>query len=271
MKMKLRMVNGEWRMSPAAAGGHNPPFEIRNPKLGFTLVEIMVAVAVFTLVLGAIYSSWIMVLKSTRLAQDVAAQAQRERVTVRAIEESLMSVQSFQSSPQYYSFVLENGDAPTLSFVSRVPDIFPRNGKFTNPNTGREYYLRRLTFALEAGKDGGKNLVLRQNPVLMDLDDDEKNFPCVLARNVKKFSVECWDTNKLEWVDEWLDTNAIPTLMRVRLALGTTTARASATDVPLTRVLSVPSATMPAFTQNGQGGPGAPGGNAPALKLPIRH
>ena len=88
--------------------------------------------------------------------------------------------------------------------MARVPDIFPRNGKFDSN-------LRRLTFSVEAGReDSERDLVLRQNPILMDLDADEQQVPLVLARNVKDFVVECWDTNALDWVTEWDTTNSLP-------------------------------------------------------------
>jgi len=227
----------------------------------------MVAIAIFSMVIAAIYSTWAAIMRSTQVAQDVAAQAQRQRITLRTIEDSLMAVQSFQASPQYYSFVVAGDEAAAeLSFTARVPEIFPRNGKFVNPNTGRDFNLRRLTYALEAGDAGQKNLTLRQNPVLMDLDQDEQQFPLVLARNVRKFSVECWDTNKLEWATEWLDTNAIPTLLRVKLVLGGNTGGgASAPDFSVARVFSLPSQTLPAAVQNGTVGGG---GNQTRLAPP---
>ena len=231
----------------------------RSSRRAFTLIEIIVALAIFSMVLAAIYSVWASIMRATQVGQDVAAQAQRQRITLRTIEDSLMAVESFQASPRYYSFILDNGDAPTLSFTARVPEIFPRNGKFVNPNTGRDFNLRRLTYALEPGEDGQKNLVLRQNPVLMDLDADEQQFPLVLARNVRKFEVECWDTNKLDWATEWLDTNSIPTLLRVNLVLGGNT-------VAVARVYSLPSQTMPAAIQNGAVGGAA---NQPRLAPPV--
>jgi hypothetical protein len=86
----------------------------------------------------------------------------------------------------------------------------------------------------------------------MDLDADEQQFPLVLARNVRKFEVDCWDTNKLDWVTEWDDTNSIPPLVRVKLVLGgNTAAGASAPDFSVARVYSLPSQTMPAAVQNG--------------------
>ena len=180
----------------------------------FTLIEIMVAIAIFMMIIAVIYSTWALVMRATQVGQDAAAQAQRQRVALRTIEDSLMCVQSFQASQKYYSFIVENGDAPVLSFASRVPDIFPRNGKFGDFN------LRRVTFQLEANGDGEKDLVLRQNPILMDMDEDEQKNPLVLARNVKSFAIECWDTNQLDWVTEWDNTNSIPPMLRVGLVLG---------------------------------------------------
>jgi prepilin-type N-terminal cleavage/methylation domain-containing protein len=239
----------------------------RPCRRAFTLIEIMVAIAIFSLVLAAIYSVWGAIMRSTQVAQDVAAQAQRQRITLRTIEDSLMAVQSFQASPQYYSFIVENGDTPTLSFTARVPEIFPRNGKFFDPNSGRNFNLRRLSYSLEAGDGSQKNLVLRQNPVLMDLDADEQQFPLVLARNVRKFEVDCWDTNKLDWVTEWDDTNSIPPLVRVQLVLGgNTAAGASAPDFSVARVYSLPSQTMPAAVQNGAVGGAA---NQTRLVAPV--
>jgi hypothetical protein len=206
-------------------------------------------------------------MRATRVAHAVAAQAQRQRVTLRTIEDSLMAVQSFQASPQYYSFIVANGDAPVLSFAARLPEVFPRNGKFINPNTGKDFNLRRVTFALESAAGGEKDLVLRQNPVLMDLDADEQQYPLVLARNVRKFTVECWDTNKLEWADKWDDTNAIPPLVRVNLALGVNADPASsAPNFSVARVFSLPSEMMPAAVQNGAAGRFA---GPPQVPLPI--
>jgi type II secretion system protein J len=250
--MKLLIFNFQ---SPIAPGARRR----KNWQFGFTLIEIMVAIAIFSMVLAAIYSTWAAIMRSTQVAQDVAAQAQRQRITLRTIEDSLMAVQSFQASPQYYSFIVVNEETPELSFTARVPEIFPRNGKFINPNTGRDFNLRRLTYSLEAGDRGQKNLVLRQNPVLMDLDQDEQQFPLVLARNVRAFEVDCWDTNKLKWATEWLDTNSLPPLLRVKLVLGGNTgAGAAAPDFSVARGFSLPSQTMPSAVQNGAvGGPGS--------------
>ena len=223
-----------------------------NSNRAFTLVEIMVAIMVFMMVIAAIYSTWALIMRATRVGQDAAAQAQRQRIALRTIEDALMSIQSFQASQQYYSFIVDNSDDAILSFASRVPEIFPRNGKFGDFN------LRRLTFSVEPGRNGEKDLVLRQNPILMDQDSDEKKYPLVLARNLKKFTVECWDLKQLDWVTEWNTTNDIPRMIRVGLVLGgKTDGGAGAPDFSVVRSFAVPSAMMPVGVQRGGAGGGS--------------
>lgn len=217
------------------------------------------AIAIFALLVTAVYSTWVLIIKSTQVGQEAAAQVQRQRIAIRTLEDSLTCIQSFQASMQYYTFFVENGSSPQLSFVARVPDGFPRNGRFDGFN------LRRLTFAVEPVSDSEKDLVLRQNPILTDIDPVEQSTPLVLARNVQDFIVECWDTNQMDWVDTWDDTNSLPPMVRVTLALGSNLKNKSATapTIAITREIAIPSGTMPRAAQGGQGsGGGAAGGGA---------
>jgi type II secretion system protein J len=228
----------------------------------FTLVEIMVSIAIFALIMAAVYSTWIIILKSTQVGQEAAAQVQRQRIAIRTIEDSLTCIQSFQASMQYYSFIIQNGDQPELSFTARLPNHFPRNGRFDSN-------LRRLTFTVEPDADAnsGNDLVLRQNPILMDMDPDEQATPLVLARSVKDFVVECWDTNALDWVQEWDDTNSIPALVRVTLTLGgnTTAQGSTATTLSIAREIAMPSMTLPTQLQQPRLGGGGTTGIIPKL------
>jgi type II secretion system protein J len=204
---------------------------------GFTLVEILVAIGIFSMVLAAIYSTWTAILRSSKVGLEAAAAVQRARIAGRTIEETLGSVQSFALNQSYYSFVSENGSEAMLSFVSRLSPSFPRSGKFAGLD------VRRVTFSVDPGKDGGRDLVLRQTPLLMDMDKDEKNYPLVLAKNVKEFKTEFWDTRTQDWIDEWKQTNQIPVLVKVTLKLSD---NAYSTQVrqQVTRIISLPSVTV---------------------------
>jgi prepilin-type N-terminal cleavage/methylation domain-containing protein len=239
--------------------------KLNSPQRAFTLIEIMVAIAIFALLVAAVYSTWFLIIKSAQIGQEAAAQVQRQRIAVRTLEDSLTCIQSFQASMQYYTFIVENGPQPQLSFVARVPDVFPRNGRFGDFN------LRRLTFAVEAVTDSEKDLVLRQNPILMDIDPAEQSTPLVLARNVQDFIVECWDTNQMDWVDTWDNTNALPPMVRVTLALGSNLKdkNSTAPTIAITREIAIPSGTMPQAAQGGQGsGAGGTGGGGLAIPVP---
>jgi prepilin-type N-terminal cleavage/methylation domain-containing protein len=239
----------------------------QNRRGAFTLIEIMVAVMVFSMVIASIYATWALVMRATQVGQDAAAQAQRQRVVLRAIGDAVMGIESFQASPQYYWFNLVNGDEPSLSFVAHLPDTYPRTGKFVGAAGGHDASTRRVMFSLETGADGEKDLVLRQKPILMDMDEDEKKYPLVLARNVRNFTIEWWGTNEMNeaaWNTDWNDnqTNTFPRMLRVHLELGANTAKGK--DAPTfsaTRIYAVSSQMMPVMVQRGIGGPlGGPGG-----------
>jgi type II secretion system protein J len=194
----------------------------------FTLIEIMIAISIFSLVLAAIYSSWTAILRARKVAGDATASVQRARISVRVIEDSLGSVESFVRNANYYSFVGENGSEASLSFVARLAKSFPRSGKFG------DFDVRRLTFSVEKGE-----LVLRQNPVLMDLDVDEKEHPLVLAKNVQGFQLQFWDMRLNDWTDEWTQTNQIPKLVMVTLKLSDSPYSTQVQE-EITRIVSIP-------------------------------
>lgn len=215
----------------------------------------MLALAIFTMLMGALYATWVLVIRATVVGKGKAAQLQRERIAMGTLEGSLTCIQSHQASIDYYLFILQNGDQPELSFTAYLPDDFPRSGEFINNNPNglaMDYHMRRVTYSLQADDDGqGKDLVLRQNPMLMDMSAVEQNNPLILAKNVSDFLVECWDTNTMQWDTAWDATNIIPPLVRVTLAFG---APNSGPGQVVTRLVSFPSTTMPTIVQTPNGG-----------------
>jgi type II secretion system protein J len=232
----------------------------RKSTHGFTLVEILLALGIFTLLIAALYSTWVLVIKATVVGKTTAAQLQRERVAMRAIEDALTCIQSHQASINYYLFEIQNGDQPYLSFTAYLPDTYPRTGEFSGPTPDglyMDYHLRRVTFFLQPGQNSEKDLVLQQNPILMNLPAAEKTTPLVLARNVSDFLIECWDTNAMQWDTEWDATNMIPPLVRVTLAFGD---KNSVGAKVITRAISFPSSTMPTAVQTPNNGGAFVGG-----------
>jgi prepilin-type N-terminal cleavage/methylation domain-containing protein len=183
-------------------------------RIGFTLVEVMISIAILSMVIAAIYGTWRAIIGATKAGQTTAAEVQRTRVALRCLEQSLTYAQMYTANYRYYGFTAENGSDAYLSFVADLPSDFPRSGRFG------AFTVRRVEFSLRSGSDGGHELILRQAPLLMDFDKDEQEHPLVLMKNIKRMDIEFWDMQKMDWTDEWLWTNQIPKLVQIVISTG---------------------------------------------------
>ena len=241
--------------------GPRPSTPDSRPTRAFTLLEIVFAIALFSLVVAAMYSSWLTIVRGQKAGAKVAADVQRSRIVMHTIEEALTSVRAFAADIQYYAFVGEGGDNSSLSFVSKLSPSFPRSGEFDD---GAD--VRRVTFSLEPGPsvDEGKQLILQQSEVLKDMTDDEKQYPLILAKNIKNLKFEFLDPNTMDWVDEWTETNKLPRLVRVTLQMGSQW-EATPQD-PVTRVIALPSVLVQSGWQGYSVVP-PPSGPGPGLSM----
>ena len=234
-------VEGRGLKRFANGGRFGPRLSTFDPRLfrrAFTLLEIMVALFILTMVVVAIYSSWLAVMRGAETGKKAAAAAQRSRIAARALEDALTTARMFAADSYDYSFVAENGDSATLSFVARPPETFPRGTRFN-------FKLRRVTFSMERDKNSsGTDLVLRQRPVLMEMDKEEEENPVVLAHNVTKFEMQFWDVRKSMYVDSWPQTNQLPTLVMVILEMGTDETH-SQLPQSVVKEISLPTTTVP--------------------------
>jgi prepilin-type N-terminal cleavage/methylation domain-containing protein len=189
---------------------------LHQPARAFTLLEIMVALAMLAVIVMAIYSCWFSIVKGSAVAAKAAAAGQRTRMAMQTVQNALLSACMYTQNQQYYSFLVDSeGDYTTLSFTAHLPDNFLRSRKFG----GAE--IRRLNFTIENGPDSKKELVLRQNVLLMDPDRDEMENPLVLARDVSQFTVQFPDPkNPGEWTSDWESTNQLPAEAWITLTLG---------------------------------------------------
>ena len=189
--------------------------ESSRAQVAFTMIEILVAMMIFSLVIVAIYSSWSAILKGTQIGIVAAADAQRARATVRILQDSLASAQMYVENNEHYAFeALSEGQFASLSFVTQLSRSFPRSGRFP----GRP--IRRVFFGVENSPEGSKQLVLRQQPLLMDMDINEQETPLRLARDVSEFFLEFYNIEEEIWETEWVLTNQLPQVVRFTLGYG---------------------------------------------------
>jgi len=131
------------------------------------------------------------------------------------LSDAFLGACMYNQNSRYYPFLVDaEGDYSSVSFVSRLPKSFLRSRKFDGAD------IRRVQFTVEDGPGGDKQLVLRQNVLLLEPDKDEVENPLVVARDVKLFVVEFIDPKTHDWTSEWPYTNQIPSEIRIQLALG---------------------------------------------------
>ena len=114
---------------------------------GFTLLEILIAIGIFSLVIAAIYACWSAVLRSSKVGLDAAARAQRSRMAVESMEQALTYAKMHAANADLYWFEGNSGSDARLSFISKLPKSFPRGGKFG------DLTLRRVEFSLQPDED----------------------------------------------------------------------------------------------------------------------
>jgi prepilin-type N-terminal cleavage/methylation domain-containing protein len=222
-----------------------------NGRGGFTLVEVMLAITIFAMVLASIYASWTAILRGTKAGLDAATSVQRCRVTVRAVEDALSSAQMFSGNPDHYWFIADTkGDFASLSLVARLPETFPGSGLYG------EESLRHVEFEVVRQGDGRNELLLRQWPLLSETNNGDAAYTIVLGRDVDKFTLEFYDLQKKEWVEEWDYTNALPPLVKVAIGMGNGPNTPAQDRETFHRIVSIPSVVVPVEWQIPAQGPG---------------
>lgn len=204
---------------------------------GFTLLEVLVALAIFAIVLSLLYGTWRILMQSSSAGLRLAANAQRQRNAIQATQEALSSAVLFAANARHYAFLADNeGGQSAVSFVAHLATSFPGSGFFEGEQ------VRRVTFTVEPDNDGRPALFLRQNSILDQVADDPRTFPVLLARDVSAFELTFWDPRKNEFNPAWTQTNVLPAAVRISLSFGGPSTTSPRSIETVTRVVRIPSA-----------------------------
>ena len=223
------------------------------------MLEMMISVFILSMVLTSIYEIWTLILMGKQSASYAAEETQRTRVGMRAISEALMSARMFQANTNYYSFEVDGeSDYSALSFIAYLPPGFIGSGLYDGVP------LRRVTFVVEPNAENRNSLVLYQRPLLLEEEYNDVIPPIELTTDVSMFQVDFWDTNELEWIPYWDNTNALPQVARIAIGYGYAGKEPLQLD---TRIVAMSGAVVSAdiqgqVNQNMQGGMGGNPGMA---------
>lgn len=183
---------------------------------GFTLIETMVALVIFTIIIGAIYGTYRAATSSASVAEERADLNQTARILLSQINKDLSCA---YQQPGEQSSSLEGEDTEgsstalqhdKLSFLTTADSIMPVKGP-----SGDQ---RRVIYMLEMTPDNepdGFFVSVDPRPGLSV--SDEQPEPFELSTMVVGFNCKYLDGDTDEWQDGWIQRTTLPKAVRVEL------------------------------------------------------
>ena len=189
---------------------------MKKKQSAFTLVETIVSIAILSIVLAMVYGVFFSVARSTVAGTEASVEVQRQRMALKTIEDALSGLVYYEQSKEQYSFLADTTifDYPSISFVSRVPPGFLGNKEFGSQR------LRRITLQVEDDEYLGRSLVMYQEALMQPINTQDIQEPkrWVLGPNLDQFYIVFWSTINNQWVNEWTETNSVPSRLKFELA-----------------------------------------------------
>lgn len=185
---------------------------------GFTLIEVMVAVAIMAVIMALLWSSTSQSLSSKERIENrdmvfhaggVAMRKISEDLEMAFLARTLQQPQPGQAVPSpaeaaapgvepFKSFFIgkDNGDADSVSMTS-----FAHLRLFKD---SKEADQCKVAYeVVQSGDEPGRMDLVRREDVWLDTTTDVKGDPVVLAEGIKAFNLEYYDQRKGEWVKGW--------------------------------------------------------------------
>ena len=194
--------------------------------LGLTLIEVMISMAVMSMIVVSVWSSFRGTLDGMKLTEDVQLRYSIVRNgLVRMQSELEMSYPSFNrplDDVRHYTLfdVADSGKRDDLTFSS-FAHLRVRKDANESDQTVLQYFIEK-----DPEDSTRTHLYRRETRRLTGdrADQFDEYFPAyVLIEDVEEFNVECWDERQREWLDEWRTTkndmqpDRLPTRVRLEI------------------------------------------------------
>jgi type II secretion system protein J len=229
--------------------------EQMNSARGFTLIEVLLAVAVFAIVLGAINSVFFGALrlrnKTTETLEAAVPLQQALNTIQRDLEGMMLPGGRFAGT---FSTSVE-GMSNNAAFIGErlTPDIFTTSGSVSDSarwaDAQKVAYFLALPNSARASVSDGKDLVRQVTANLLPVNVEEPEVQWLMG-GVQEMALQYFDG--LAWSETWTYTN-LPTAIKVQLTLAADYTRGTKAPAPIELIVPVLVQVSTNSTENGGG------------------
>ncbi len=188
---------------------------------GFTLIELMLAIAIMALVMSITFLTFSTVTKAWRTGQTLSEGLHHGEFVMEQLEMGLRSAY-YSGAPvnSKYGFWMESiGESETISWVKLGTALVGDDCSFAGSP-------HRVIVSMEADEDGRTAVAVRSWRLADEPEDfdPEELEPVLLSSKVTSLTCQPMDPNpdiagEIEWMDEWTETNRLPKAVKITLEI----------------------------------------------------
>jgi len=215
----------------------------RQPRAGFTLIEVLLAVTLLAMVSSLVYGSFARTFDAIDFVEGAQARYHDVRLALERVARELSM-----------AFIYDCRDLDTPTGEDTLRTIFKaeRSGKVDRLVFTSFSHLRRVRDANESDQnvltyygdddpeDRALTNLMRKEKARLDGEPEEGGQAEILCRGIESLHFEFWDETKTEWVEEWDCSqierlNQLPKLVRITLTVLDETGK----ELPLSTVTRI--------------------------------
>ena len=211
----------------------------RAHKLGFTLLEVIVALTILIISFGIAFQAFNSTLQSWKRGNEVLEGFQNGDYTMRQFSSKINSLIYFKDERKRYAFRFEKnniGNLPVdwISFVSS-------SSYFLHPYDNLGNSPHRIQLFIQEDEYGELGLHSISMPALSDENDYIEKYnptPYLINRHIKGMEIKIYDFDAEEWTDSWEYENSIPE--RIMITFYVITDNDNQEEISYSRVFNIP-------------------------------
>lgn len=187
---------------------------------GLTLLEVLVAIAILSIILGVIYSTFFSASKASRMLESDEDVYQTARSLIGMFSQELRALYYYQDPSTKKSFGLAGIDAEVdghpADSVFFITSSHRRKGE-----NAREGTMAEIGYFFDVDETSGKKQLIKSEDPGLDLDFEKGGTLFLLTDRVEEMDITYYKKQTDEWQKEWdMDTqNALPDLIRIELSI----------------------------------------------------